>query len=60
MPSVVQWLANLLPATHYIQVSRAIYLRGDGPLNMLPDLAMLLLFGVGLVRFALRAIETRA
>ena len=60
MPSVVQWLANLLPATHYIQVSRAIYLRGEGPLNMLSDLAMLLLFGVALLRFALRAIERHA
>jgi ABC-2 type transport system permease protein len=60
MPSAVQWLANLLPATHYIQVSRAIYLRGEGPLSMLPDLVMLLLFGIALVRFALRAIEARA
>jgi ABC-2 type transport system permease protein len=60
MPHAVQWIANLLPATHYIQVSRAIYLRGEGPLHMLPDLVMLLVFGVALVRFALRAIEARA
>jgi ABC-2 type transport system permease protein len=60
MPEAVQWVANLLPATHYIQVSRAIYLRGEGPSTMLPDLLMLLLFGIGLVRFALRAIEARA
>ena len=60
MPHPVQWIANLLPATHYIQVSRAIYLRGEGPLHMLPDLAMLLVFGIALVRFALRAIEARA
>lgn len=60
MPQVVQWIANLLPATHYIEVSRAIYLRGEGPLTMLPELAMLVLFGIGLIRFALRAIEARA
>lgn len=60
MPQGVQWVANLLPATHYIEVSRAIYLRGEGPLSMLPNLVMLLLFGIGLVRFALRAIEARA
>jgi ABC-2 type transport system permease protein len=60
MPEAVQWVANLLPATHYIEVSRAIYLRGEGPLSMLPNLIMLLLFGIGLVRFALRAIEARA
>ena len=29
----VQWLAELFPATHYIRVSRAIYLRGEGPLD---------------------------
>jgi ABC-2 type transport system permease protein len=60
MPEAVQWVANLLPATHYIEMSRAIYLRGEGPSTMLPNLVMLLLFGIGLVRFALRAIEARA
>ena len=30
MPLPVQWLAELFPATHYIRVSRAIYLRGEG------------------------------
>jgi ABC-2 type transport system permease protein len=60
MPTVVGWLSELLPATHYIQVSRAIYLRGEGPLTLLPDLAVLLFYGILLVFYALRAIEARA
>ena len=60
MPTPVQWLAEIFPATHYIRVSRAIYLRGAGPLDLLPELALLLLFGALLVAFALRSIEARA
>jgi ABC-2 type transport system permease protein len=59
MPWVVQWVSELLPATHYIRVSRAIYMRGAGPLAMAPELALLLLFGVALMVFALRRIEAR-
>jgi ABC-2 type transport system permease protein len=60
MPRPVQWLAELFPATHYIRLSRAIYLRGAGPFELLPELALLLVFGVLLVAFALRSIEVRA
>lgn len=60
MPMPVQWLAEIFPATHYIRVSRAIYLRAAGPLDLLPELALLLLFGALLVVFALRSIEVRA
>jgi ABC-2 type transport system permease protein len=60
MPVAVQWLAEVFPATHYIRVSRAIYLRGEGPLDLLPELALLLLFGALLVTFALRSMEARS
>jgi hypothetical protein len=53
-------LAEIFPATHYIRVSRAIYLRAAGPIDLLPELALLLLFGALLVVFALRSIEVRA
>ncbi len=59
MPRVVQWVAEIFPATHYIRVSRAIYMRGEGPLTLLPELALLALFGVLLVGYALRTIEAR-
>lgn len=60
MPRPVAWLAELFPATHYIRVSRAIYLRAAGPLGLLPDLALLLVFGVILIAYALRTIEARS
>ena len=60
MPTVVQWIAKLLPATHYITISRAIYLRAEGPLSMGPDLLFLFVCGAVLVYLAGRAIEARA
>jgi len=60
MPAPVRWLAEIFPATHYIRVSRAIYLRGEGPLSLLPELALLTFFTLVLVAVALRSIEGRA
>jgi ABC-2 type transport system permease protein len=60
MPAVVRWLAEVFPATHYIRVSRAIYMRGEGLVGLAPELALLLLFGALLMAFALRTIEARA
>jgi len=60
MPTPVRWLAEVFPATHYIRVSRAIYLRGEGPLSLLPELALLAFFTLLLVVVALRSIEGRA
>lgn len=60
MPLPVQWIAELFPATHYIRVARAIYLRGVGPLDLWPELALLGLFGAILVRLCLRGLEARA
>jgi ABC-2 type transport system permease protein len=59
MPLPVQWLAELFPATHYIRVSRAIYLRGAGPLELLPELALLFAFGALLIGVALRSLARR-
>lgn len=59
MPFVVRWLTELFPATHYIRVSRAIYLRGEGPLATAPDLLLLFVFTALVVRFSLRSIESR-
>ena len=60
MPHVVQWIAAMVPATHYIAISHALYLRGEGLVGIFPDLAFLLVFGAALIAYALRAIEARA
>jgi ABC-2 type transport system permease protein len=60
MPTFFRWVAEVFPATHYIRVSRAIYIRAQGPLWLLPDMAFLALVGVVLITLALRTIERRA
>jgi ABC-2 type transport system permease protein len=60
MPTGLQWVAELFPATHYIRVTRAIYLRGEGPLDLGPELLVLFLFAAALVFMALRTLEQRA
>ncbi|MFN8544376.1 MAG: ABC transporter permease [Candidatus Binatia bacterium] len=59
MPHWLQWAVELFPATHYIRISRAIYLRGEGPLALWPELAVLLVMGVVLMGFALRSLGAR-
>ena len=49
----VQWFTELFPATHYIRVSRAIYLRGEGPLDLALELTLL-------TRVRRRALRARA
>ncbi|MCW5890796.1 MAG: ABC transporter permease [bacterium] len=60
MPVPLQWVTELFPATHYIRVSRGVYLRGEGPLDLLPELAILAVFSVLLLGAALRTLGTRA
>lgn len=59
MPTGVQWLAEVFPATHYIRISRAIYLRGEGPLDLAGELGILLVFALLMMGYALRSIEAR-
>jgi ABC-2 type transport system permease protein len=60
MPVPMQWVTEIFPATHYIRISRAIYLRGEGFLDLLPEIGLLALFGALLLRKALTSIEARA
>ncbi len=60
MPKLLQWGTELLPATHFIRLTRAIYLRGAGPLELWSELLFLAVFGVALVTLALRTLARRA
>jgi ABC-2 type transport system permease protein len=60
MPQPIQWVSELIPATHYIRVSRSIYLRGAGIGELLPELAILVVFGAVLLALAMRTLERRA
>ena len=60
MPVWLQWFTSMFPATHYITVSRGIYLRGEGPLTLWPQLLYIFASGVVLVWWASRRVEARA
>lgn len=59
MPLPFRVISELIPATHYIRVSRAIYLRGEGPIVLLPEILIILVMGAALATIALRAIARR-
>lgn len=55
MPKPAQWIAEILPATHYVRLSKAVILRGASWPDLVPDMAALLLFFiVGLMIATLR------
>ena len=44
MPRVVQWLAEILPLTHFLRLVRGVMLRGAGLGQLWPDVVALLAF----------------
>ena len=44
MPEWAQWLGSCLPNTHFLRIVRGILLKGNGPLEIAPELWPLLLF----------------
>jgi ABC-2 type transport system permease protein len=60
MPEWLQWFPKVFPATHYIAVSRAIYLRGEGAATLWPELLFILAGGVVLIALAVRSVGARA
>jgi ABC-2 type transport system permease protein len=52
MPEVFQWLTLLNPMRHYIEVVRAIFLKGAGATLLWRQFAALFIIGVALLGFA--------
>jgi hypothetical protein len=44
MPKVVQWLAEVLPLTHFLRLIRGVMLRGASLLELWPDVLALIAF----------------
>jgi len=44
MPTVVQWLAEVLPLTHFLRLIRGVMLRGAGLPELWPDVLALVVF----------------
>jgi ABC-2 type transport system permease protein len=56
MPVWAQWIGEVLPVTHFLRVVRGILLKGNGPLEIWPDVWPLILFlfaagAIALLRF---------
>ncbi len=57
MPVLAQWLADLLPATHFIRIIRGVVLRDAGLGDLLPDAVWLMgftVFGLTVASFRFR------
>jgi ABC-2 type transport system permease protein len=57
MPRVVQWLAEILPLTHFLRLIRGIMLRGASLWQLWPE--MLALFAFTVVMMALAILRFR-
>jgi ABC-2 type transport system permease protein len=60
MPAPARWVAELFPATHYIRITRAVYIRAEGFVELLPEIVPLVIFATVLTAIALRTIEARS
>ncbi|KFX69446.1 ABC transporter [Pseudomonas taeanensis MS-3] len=59
MPKAAQWLAELLPLTHFLRLVRGIMLRGAGLAELWPALAALLLFTLLMLGVAVTRVHKR-
>ncbi|MDR0183186.1 ABC transporter permease [Lysobacter arvi] len=59
MPRIVQWLAEVLPLTHFLRLIRGIMLRGAGLLELWPDVLALLAFIAVMMTLAISRFRKR-
>lgn len=59
MPTAAQWLAELLPLTHYLRLVRGIMLRAAGMADLWPSLAALGVFIAVMLGFAVARVSKR-
>jgi len=59
MPKPVQWLAELLPLTHFLRLIRGVMLRGASLWQLWPEVAALLVFTVAMMALAILRFRKR-
>ncbi|MCU5783916.1 ABC transporter [Alcanivorax balearicus MACL04] len=59
MPKAAQWIAEVLPLTHFIRLARGIMLRGAGLADLWPELLALAVFAVVLLGIAVARVHKR-
>ncbi|MCJ7734783.1 MAG: ABC transporter permease [Anaerolineales bacterium] len=57
MPKIIQYLANIIPAHHWLVILRGILLKGSGIADLLPNILWLLLLGTIIGFFSIRYIR---
>lgn len=53
MPKALQYLTFINPLRYFMIVVRSLYLKGTSLMNLLPELEIMLLFGIGTLSFAI-------
>ena len=59
MPTVVQWIAEVLPLTHFLRLIRGVMLRGAGLFELWPDVLALLVFTAVMMTLAILRFRKR-
>jgi ABC-2 type transport system permease protein len=59
MPRVAQWIAEVLPLTHFLRLIRGVMLRGGALWELWPDIAALLAFIVVMMTLAISRFRKR-
>ena len=59
MPAVVQWLAEVLPLTHFLRLIRGVMLRGAGLMELWPDVLALVAFTALMMTLAIARFRKR-
>ncbi|UVE18883.1 ABC transporter permease [Pseudomonas sp. LS44] len=59
MPKPAQWIAEILPMTHYLRLARGIMLRGAGLLALWPEIVALLVFAALMLGVAVTRVHKR-
>ncbi len=59
MPRVIQWLAEVLPLTHFLRLIRGVMLRGAGLPELWPDVAALIAFTAVMMTLAISRFRKR-
>jgi len=57
MPRLLQWVANLVPAHHWLEILRGILLKDSGPAVLWPHILALLLLGLLIGGFSLHYVR---
>ena len=59
MPKAAQWIAEVLPLTHFMRLIRGVVLRGANLLELWPDVLALLAFTVVMMSLAILRFRKR-